>query len=50
MNDPISKSDFKAHALAVLRDIEQTGEPRIITDRGKPRSKFVSCAVKTKRR
>lgn len=36
MNDPISKTDFKAHALAVLRDIEQTGESRVITDRGKP--------------
>ncbi|MEE8059242.1 MAG: type II toxin-antitoxin system Phd/YefM family antitoxin [Pseudomonadales bacterium] len=32
----ISKSDFKAHALAVLRDIEQSGQPKIITDRGKP--------------
>lgn len=34
--DQISKSDFKAHALEVLRDIEQTGQPRIITDRGRP--------------
>ncbi len=32
----ISKSEFKAHALEVLRDIEQSGKPRIITDRGKP--------------
>ena len=32
----ISKSEFKAHALEVLRDIEQSGEPRIITDRGRP--------------
>ncbi len=32
----ISKSDFKAHALEVLRDIEESGNPRIITDRGRP--------------
>jgi antitoxin (DNA-binding transcriptional repressor) of toxin-antitoxin stability system len=34
--EPISKTEFKAHALEVLRDIEQSGKPRIITDRGKP--------------
>ena len=34
--DLISKSEFKAHALEILRDIEQSGKPRIITDRGKP--------------
>ncbi len=33
---PISKTEFKAHALEVLRDIEQSGRPRIITDRGRP--------------
>lgn len=32
----ISKTEFKAHALEVLRDIEQSGKPRVITDRGKP--------------
>jgi antitoxin (DNA-binding transcriptional repressor) of toxin-antitoxin stability system len=32
----ISKSEFKAHALEVLRDIEKSGKSRIITDRGKP--------------
>ena len=32
----ISKSRFKTHALEVLRDIEQNGETRIITDRGRP--------------
>lgn len=36
MSESISKSEFKAHALAVLRNIEETGEPRTITDRGKP--------------
>ena len=34
--EQISKTEFKAHALEVLRDVEQSGEPRIITDRGKP--------------
>ena len=34
--ESISKTEFKAHALEVLRDIEQSGQPRIITDRGKP--------------
>jgi antitoxin (DNA-binding transcriptional repressor) of toxin-antitoxin stability system len=34
--EKISKTEFKAHALEVLRDIEQSGQPRIITDRGKP--------------
>lgn len=32
----ISKTKFKAHALEVLRDIEQSGQSRIITDHGKP--------------
>ncbi|MEM9102396.1 MAG: type II toxin-antitoxin system Phd/YefM family antitoxin [Pseudomonadota bacterium] len=32
----ISKSEFKARALEVLREIEQSGKPKIITDRGKP--------------
>ncbi len=36
MQEPISKTRFKAHVLEVMREIEQTGEPRIITDRGKP--------------
>jgi len=34
--EQISKTDFKAHALKVLRDIEQSGQPRVITDRGRP--------------
>jgi len=32
----LSKTEFKAHALEVLREIEQSGEPRIITYHGKP--------------
>ena len=34
--ETISKTEFKAHALEVLRDIEKSGQPRIITDRGRP--------------
>ncbi len=34
--EEISKTEFKAHALEVLRDIERTGQSRIITDRGRP--------------
>ncbi|VAW96626.1 hypothetical protein MNBD_GAMMA22-1021 [hydrothermal vent metagenome] len=31
-----SKTDFKAHALEILRDIEKSGKSRIITDHGRP--------------
>ncbi len=34
--EQISKSEFKAHALEVLREVEQSGKAKIITDRGKP--------------
>ena len=34
--EKISKTEFKAHVLEVFRDIEKSGESRIITDRGKP--------------
>lgn len=36
METEISKSRFKAQALEVFRQIEATGEPVIITDRGEP--------------
>lgn len=32
----ISKSQFKPKALEYMRHVEQSGEPLIITDRGKP--------------
>lgn len=32
----ISKSRFKPHALRYFRRIEETGEPLIITDHGRP--------------
>ena len=34
--EQISKTEFKAHALEVLREIERSGVSRVITDRGKP--------------
>ena len=36
MDTPVSKSRFKAHALELFRQVEQTGKPIIITDRGIP--------------
>ncbi|AEV15185.1 Prevent-host-death [Thermus sp. CCB_US3_UF1] len=32
----VSKAYFKAHALELLRQVEATGEPLILTHRGKP--------------
>jgi antitoxin (DNA-binding transcriptional repressor) of toxin-antitoxin stability system len=32
----VSKSEFKRRALAYLREIEETGEPLILTDHGRP--------------
>lgn len=37
----MSKSRFKAQALEVFRQVERTGQPVIITDRGKPVLKLV---------
>lgn len=35
--DQISKTHFKAHALELLRRVETTGRPLIVTDHGKPK-------------
>jgi antitoxin (DNA-binding transcriptional repressor) of toxin-antitoxin stability system len=35
-NDTISKSRFKSRALEYFRQVEKSGKPLIITDRGKP--------------
>lgn len=32
----VSKSRFKANALALFREVERTGQPIIITDHGTP--------------
>lgn len=36
MPSTVSKSRFKAQALELFRQVERTGKPIIITDRGKP--------------
>lgn len=36
MQNSVSKSRFKAHALELFRQVEKTGRPIVITDRGKP--------------
>ena len=36
MDSEISKSEFKAKALEVLRAVESTGTPVLVTDRGTP--------------
>jgi prevent-host-death family protein len=33
----ISKSQFKSRALELMRQVEQTGQPLIITDHGSPK-------------
>jgi len=41
MENQVAKSKFKPHALQYFREVEQTGRPLIITDRGKPVLKIV---------
>lgn len=36
MTTTVSKSRFKAHALELFREVERTGQPIVITDRGTP--------------
>lgn len=36
MGKTISKSRFKARALEYFREVEQTGQDIVITDKGKP--------------
>jgi prevent-host-death family protein len=44
----VSKSQFKAKALEFFREVERTGQPIIITDRGNPVLKL--CAYATELR
>jgi prevent-host-death family protein len=34
--ETVSKSRFKARALEYFREVERTGKPLVITDRGRP--------------
>jgi prevent-host-death family protein len=36
MHQPVSKSEFKTKALELFREVETSGEPIVITDRGHP--------------
>ncbi len=36
MPKTVSKSQFKPRALAYLREVEETGEPLVLTDHGRP--------------
>ncbi|MGE8365915.1 type II toxin-antitoxin system Phd/YefM family antitoxin [Cupriavidus basilensis] len=36
MERQVSKSDFKAHALEYFRQVEDSGEPLVVTNHGKP--------------
>jgi antitoxin (DNA-binding transcriptional repressor) of toxin-antitoxin stability system len=37
MSERVSKSQFKARALEIFRQVETSGKPVIITDRGEPK-------------
>lgn len=37
MNKQVSKSQFKAKALELFRQIETSGEPLVVTDHGQPK-------------
>ena len=41
MENRVTKSRFKPHALQYFREVERTGKALIITDRGKPVLKIV---------
>lgn len=41
MTASISKSQLKARALELMREVERTGKPLVITDRGRPVLKLV---------
>jgi prevent-host-death family protein len=36
MEDVVSKTQFKARALHYFRQVERTGKPLVVTDRGRP--------------
>lgn len=42
----ISKSRFKARALELFREVEKTGVPIVITDRGRPVLRLEAIAAK----
>ena len=43
----ISKSKLKAHMLSIFREIEQSGEEVVVTDRSRPVLRILPIAGKT---
>ncbi len=41
--EQVSKSRFKARVLAYLRKVQETGQPVVILDRGRPVVQVVPC-------
>ncbi len=41
MSSGVSKSQLKARALELFREVERSGEPIVVTDRGRPVLKVV---------
>lgn len=38
----VAVTEFKAHCLALLEDVARTGEPLVVTKRGKPLARVVA--------
>jgi antitoxin (DNA-binding transcriptional repressor) of toxin-antitoxin stability system len=36
MNKQVSRSEFEAHALELMREVEESGKTLVVTDQGKP--------------
>ena len=48
MEQTVSKSKFKPQALEYFRQVEESGEPLVITDRGKPVLKILPYSQQSK--
>lgn len=48
MTIQVSKSQFKAKALELMRQVETSGEPLVITDHGKPALEMRKLATDTR--
>ena len=44
----LSISEFKAKALAIVAQVADTGEPVVVTKRGKPIAKVIPFSAETK--
>jgi prevent-host-death family protein len=41
----VAVTEFKAHCLSLLDDVARTGEPLVVTKRGKPLARVVASAA-----